>query len=165
MITWSWGLSSQVRSCSGRLPTAAGAKAADSPNGRVGLGTVNLDADDLAFADGKLTLPLSHDEPADPGAKANWLPAPADQFCLAIRATSPARERPVPVRATVCGAGCRSAGLAADIAHASGAGGAKSILIYFFCLARIINQDEEMPRVSVLKPIPRVVLRRLLFSC
>lgn len=59
---------------------------ADSPNGRVNLGTVNLDAGDLAFADGKLTLYLSHDEPTDPTVRANWLPAPADQFCLVIRA-------------------------------------------------------------------------------
>jgi hypothetical protein len=62
---------------------------ADSPNGRVNLGTVNLDANDLVFADGKLTLHLSHDEPADLAAKANWLPAPADQFCLVIRAYVP----------------------------------------------------------------------------
>jgi hypothetical protein len=62
---------------------------ADSPNGRVNLGTVNLDAGDLAVANGKLTLHLSHDEPADPEGKANWLPAPADQFCLAIRAYVP----------------------------------------------------------------------------
>jgi hypothetical protein len=62
---------------------------ADSPNGRVNLGTVNLDANDLVFADGKLTLHLSHDKPADPAAKANWLPAPADQFCLIIRAYVP----------------------------------------------------------------------------
>jgi hypothetical protein len=62
---------------------------ADPPGGRVNLGTVNLDAGDLAFADGKLTLHLSHDQPADPTARANWLPAPADQFCLVIRAYVP----------------------------------------------------------------------------
>jgi hypothetical protein len=62
---------------------------ADSPNGRVNIGTVNLDADDLRFVDGSLTLHLSHDEPTDPDARANWLPAPADQFCLAIRAYVP----------------------------------------------------------------------------
>jgi hypothetical protein len=38
---------------------------ADSPNGRVNIGTVNLDADELHFASGKLTLHLSHDEPDD----------------------------------------------------------------------------------------------------
>jgi hypothetical protein len=62
---------------------------ADSPNGRVNLGTVNLDAGDLAFADGKLTLHLSHDEPADPAARANWLPAPDGQFCVVVRAYVP----------------------------------------------------------------------------
>jgi hypothetical protein len=62
---------------------------ADAPNGRVNLGTVNLDAGDLVFADRKLTLHLSHDEPADPAARANWLPAPADQFCLIIRGYVP----------------------------------------------------------------------------
>jgi hypothetical protein len=65
---------------------------ADSPNGRVNLGTVNLDAGDLAFADGKLTLYLSHDEPTDPTTRANWLPAPADQFCLVIRAYVPGQS-------------------------------------------------------------------------
>jgi hypothetical protein len=62
---------------------------ADSPNGRVNIGTVNLDADNLRFVDGTLTLHLSHDEPTDSDARANWLPAPADQFCLAIRAYIP----------------------------------------------------------------------------
>ena len=65
---------------------------ADSPNGRVNLGTVNLDAGDLAFADGKLTLYLSHDEPTDPTVRANWLPAPADQFCLVISAYVPGQS-------------------------------------------------------------------------
>jgi hypothetical protein len=50
---------------------------------------VRLARDDLVFADGKLTLHLSDDEPADLAAKANWLPAPADQFCLVIRAYVP----------------------------------------------------------------------------
>jgi len=62
---------------------------ADAPGGRVNLGTVNLDADDLRFTDGKLTLHLSHQPPADPDARANWLPAPDDQFCLIIRAYVP----------------------------------------------------------------------------
>jgi hypothetical protein len=65
---------------------------ADSPNGRVNLGTVNLDADEVRFDGGKLTLHLSHDEPADAAAKANWLPAPADQFCLVIRAYVPGQD-------------------------------------------------------------------------
>jgi len=59
---------------------------ADSPNGRVNLGTVNLDADDLRFVDGQLTLHLSHVEPSDPDARANWLPAPDGRFCLVVRA-------------------------------------------------------------------------------
>lgn len=61
-----------------------------SPNGRHNIGTVNLDANELAFADdGSLTLILSHDEPADAEGKANWLPAPADQFALLLRAYVP----------------------------------------------------------------------------
>jgi hypothetical protein len=62
---------------------------ADSPNGRVNLGTADLDADDLRFVDGKLTLHLSHDAPADADARANWQSAPAGQFCLAARAYVP----------------------------------------------------------------------------
>ena len=46
-----------------------------SPNGRTNIGTVSLDAKELAFAgDDSLTLTLSHEEPADAAAKANWLP-------------------------------------------------------------------------------------------
>lgn len=59
---------------------------------RVNLGTVNLDAGDLAFADGKLTLFLNHDEPAGPKARASWLPAPVDQFCLVTRAYVPGQS-------------------------------------------------------------------------
>jgi len=32
---------------------------------------------------------LSHDEPGDPQGKANWLPAPNDQFALLLRAYVP----------------------------------------------------------------------------
>ncbi|MEJ2816332.1 DUF1254 domain-containing protein [Caulobacter sp. CCG-8] len=61
-----------------------------SPNGRNNLGTVNLDADELVFnADGSLTLTLSNREPADPAARANWLPAPAGQFALLVRTYVP----------------------------------------------------------------------------
>jgi len=57
-----------------------------SPNGRHNLGTVNLDADELHFADdGSLTLVLSSKEPQDEPEKANWLPAPTDQFALIVR--------------------------------------------------------------------------------
>ena len=62
---------------------------ADSPNGRVNLGTTYLDADQLHFVDNKLTLHLSHDQPTDPDANANWLPAPPDEFCLVLRAYVP----------------------------------------------------------------------------
>lgn len=62
---------------------------ADAPQGRVNVGTVNLDAGDLTFVDGTLTLHLSHDEPTDPAARANWLPAPDDEFRLIIRAYIP----------------------------------------------------------------------------
>jgi hypothetical protein len=62
----------------------------DSPNGRTNIGTVNLDAMELEFAgDGSLTIHIAHEEPADPVAKANWLPAPEGQFALIIRAYVP----------------------------------------------------------------------------
>ena len=61
-----------------------------SPNGRHNIGTVNLDANELAFdADGSLTLHLSHDKPADKNAQANWLPTPEGQFVLIVRAYVP----------------------------------------------------------------------------
>jgi hypothetical protein len=62
----------------------------DSPNERANIGTVSLAADELKFAeDGALTVYLAHDEPADANARANWLPAPAGQFALIIRAYVP----------------------------------------------------------------------------
>lgn len=67
---------------------------ADAPDGRTNLGTVNLDAEQLTFAgDGTLTLTISHAEPADTTARANWLPAPEGQFSLIIRAYVP--EEPI----------------------------------------------------------------------
>ena len=61
-----------------------------SPNGRHNIGTVNLDANELAFdADGSLTLHLSHEKPADKNAQANWLPAPEGQFALIVRTYVP----------------------------------------------------------------------------
>jgi hypothetical protein len=61
-----------------------------SPNGRHNVGTVNLDADELVFGeDGSLTLVLSRDEPEDAAGKANWLPAPDDQFALLLRTYVP----------------------------------------------------------------------------
>lgn len=63
---------------------------ATSPNGRHNIGTVNLDANELRFADdGSLTLILSHDEPQDEAGRANWLPAPDDQFALLVRTYVP----------------------------------------------------------------------------
>jgi hypothetical protein len=63
---------------------------AQSPNGRTNVGTVHLDADELAFAaDGSLTITLSHAEPAGAEAKRNWLPAPEGQFALIVRAYVP----------------------------------------------------------------------------
>jgi hypothetical protein len=61
-----------------------------SPNGRTNIGTVNLDANELKFAsDGSLTITMSHEPPADPEARANWLPAPEGQFALIVRAYVP----------------------------------------------------------------------------
>lgn len=63
-----------------------------SPNGRNNIGTVNLDASELKFAaDGSLTLHLSHEQPKDKDAQANWLPAPEGQFALLVRTYVPTR--------------------------------------------------------------------------
>ena len=62
-------------------------------NGRTNIGTVSLDANELKFgADGSLTLTISRDEPTDVEAKANWLPAPDDQFVLIVRAYVPTQS-------------------------------------------------------------------------
>ncbi len=64
--------------------------AGQQPNGRHNIGTVNLDADELTFAeDGSLTLYLSHEPPTDQAAQANWLPAPEGLFALIVRAYVP----------------------------------------------------------------------------
>jgi hypothetical protein len=61
-----------------------------SPNVRTNIGTVSLDANELKFAaDGSLTITMSHEEPADAEARANWLPAPEGQFALIVRAYVP----------------------------------------------------------------------------
>ena len=63
---------------------------ASSPNDRTNIGTVSLDANELKFgADGSLTLHLSHRAPEGVEEKANWLPAPDDQFALIVRAYVP----------------------------------------------------------------------------
>lgn len=65
----------------------------DSPNGRTNIGTVDLDANELRFAaDGSLTLYIASDEPTDADARANWLPAPHEQFALLLRAYVPTAE-------------------------------------------------------------------------
>jgi hypothetical protein len=65
---------------------------ANSPNGRTNIGTVSLDANELKFADdGSLTITIAHAQPADPVARANWLPAPEGQFALIVRAYVPAQ--------------------------------------------------------------------------
>jgi hypothetical protein len=59
-------------------------------NGRTNIGTVSLDANELKFGpDGSLTIHMSAEPPADAAARQNWLPAPADQFALIIRAYVP----------------------------------------------------------------------------
>ena len=63
---------------------------AEPPNGRTNIGTVSLDANELKFGkDGSLTLHLSHQEPPELDARANWLPAPAHRFALMIRSYVP----------------------------------------------------------------------------
>ena len=64
---------------------------AGAPGGRVNLGTVDLDAGDLVFHDGRLTLHLSHQEPSSLAAQANWLSEPDGEFYLIIRAYVPDR--------------------------------------------------------------------------
>jgi hypothetical protein len=64
----------------------------DSPNGRTNIGTVNLDANELKFADdGSVTITISHEQPADTVAQANWLPAPEGQFALIVRTYVPTK--------------------------------------------------------------------------
>ena len=36
-------------------------------------------------ADGGLTITIQHAEPTDPAQKANWLPAPAEEFYISLR--------------------------------------------------------------------------------
>lgn len=43
-------------------------------------------------ADGSITITMSHDEPAEPQARANWLPAPAGGFRPILRMYSPRPE-------------------------------------------------------------------------
>ena len=62
----------------------------NSPNERTNVGTVSLEADELHFArDGSLTLTISNKEPLDADDRANWLPAPNDQFALIVRTYVP----------------------------------------------------------------------------
>ncbi len=82
----------------------------DSPNGRTNIGTVSLDANELQFAtDGSLTITMSHAQPTEAIARANWLPAPEGQFALIVRAYVPTQpvqdgtyKQPNIVRITRC---------------------------------------------------------------
>jgi hypothetical protein len=66
---------------------------ANSSNGRTNIGTVSLDANELKFApDGSLTITISHAQPMDLVARANWLPAPDGQFALIVRAYVPTQQ-------------------------------------------------------------------------
>jgi hypothetical protein len=58
-----------------------------NPIGRYSIGdrTRGLRYDD----DGSLTITIQHDEPADPTARANWLPAPAGDFRPGLRMYEP----------------------------------------------------------------------------
>jgi hypothetical protein len=61
------------------------------PNGRTNIGTVNLDAKELKVAaDGSLTITISHAKPAR-ADRANWLPAPDEQFALIVRTYVPSQ--------------------------------------------------------------------------
>jgi hypothetical protein len=65
----------------------------NSPNGRTNVGTVSLDANELKFAaDGSLTITMSHVQPNDAVARANWLPTPEGQFALIVRAYVPTEQ-------------------------------------------------------------------------
>jgi hypothetical protein len=62
----------------------------NSPNGRTNIGTVSLDANELKFDnDGALTITISHAEPDNDVARANWLPSPDGQFALIVRCYVP----------------------------------------------------------------------------
>ena len=51
---------------------------------------MSLDGKELKFAaDGSLTITISHAQPTDELARANWLPAPNGQFALIVRAYVP----------------------------------------------------------------------------
>jgi hypothetical protein len=64
----------------------------DSPNGRTNIGTVSLDANELKFdSDGSLTITISHAQPDNAVARANWLPAPEGRFALIVRAYVPTK--------------------------------------------------------------------------
>jgi hypothetical protein len=55
----------------------------ENPIGRY---LVNSTTEGLVFGDdGSLTVHIQHEEPATPDARANWLPAPAGSFYLAMR--------------------------------------------------------------------------------
>jgi hypothetical protein len=61
-----------------------------NPIGRYAIGdrTAGL----KAAADGSLDIVIQHDAPADPAQRANWLPSPAGNFALVLRAYEPKAE-------------------------------------------------------------------------
>jgi hypothetical protein len=59
------------------------------PHRRGFLGEGGQDAAVSFAADGSLTITISHAEPTDEVARANWLPAPDGQFALIVRTYVP----------------------------------------------------------------------------
>ncbi|MCY1213918.1 hypothetical protein D9M69_300320 [compost metagenome] len=79
-----WSLSMYCREADGRAYFVA------NPIGRYAIGdrTPGLTVGPA----GVIELWLQHDEPADPGQRANWLPAPAGEFRVTLRAYEPRAE-------------------------------------------------------------------------
>ncbi|MGH8787721.1 MAG: DUF1214 domain-containing protein, partial [Cupriavidus necator] len=79
-----WSLSMYCREADGRSYFVA------NPIGRYAIGdrTSGL----MVGPGGVIELWLQHDEPADPGQRANWLPAPAGEFRVTLRAYEPRAE-------------------------------------------------------------------------
>jgi hypothetical protein len=61
----------------------------DNPLHRYSITSFMLDRGELHTADGKLVIHIQKDEPADPDARRNWLPAPDGLFRFAFRFYGP----------------------------------------------------------------------------
>jgi hypothetical protein len=61
----------------------------DNPINRYSINSFMLDRGDLHTEGGKLVIHIQHDEPADPDARRNWLPAPKGPFRFAFRFYGP----------------------------------------------------------------------------